>query len=81
MIIILKENAGKNECESLIGMLNERGVKVSGINGVNHNILGLVGDTSKLDIELIKAQPVVARVQRVQSRIRHATENFILKIL
>lgn len=66
MIIILKENVSKNDCDALIGMLDDNGVKVSGINGVNHNILGLVGDTSKLDIDMIKAQPAVERVQRVQ---------------
>lgn len=76
MIIILKENAGKNECDSLISMLNEKGVKVSGINGVNHNILGLVGDTSKLDIELINAQPVVERVQRVQEPYKACNRQF-----
>jgi len=76
MIIILKENANKNDYDSLLGMLSERGVKVSGINGVNHNILGLVGDTSKLDIELIGAQPVVERVQRVQEPFKACNRQF-----
>lgn len=76
MIIVLKENANKIDCDSLIGMLSEKGVKVSGINGVNHNILGLVGDTSKLDIELISAQPVVERVQRVQEPYKACNRQF-----
>ncbi|MCC8135199.1 MAG: 3-deoxy-7-phosphoheptulonate synthase [Ruminococcus sp.] len=76
MIIILKENANKNDYDSLIGMLTDRGVKVSGINGVNHNILGLVGDTSKLDIDLINAQPVVERVQRVQEPYKACNRQF-----
>ncbi|MCD8188430.1 MAG: 3-deoxy-7-phosphoheptulonate synthase [Ruminococcus sp.] len=76
MIIILKENANKNDYDSLIGMLTDRGVKVSGINGVNHNILGLVGDTSKLDIDIIKAQPVVERVQRVQEPYKACNRQF-----
>ncbi len=76
MIIILKENANKNDYDSLIGMLTDRGVKVSGINGVNHNILGLVGDTSKLDIDLINAQPVVERVQRVQEPYKECNRQF-----
>ncbi|MBQ8296410.1 MAG: 3-deoxy-7-phosphoheptulonate synthase [Ruminococcus sp.] len=76
MIIILKENANKNDYDSLLGMLSEKGVKVSGINGVNHNILGLVGDTSKLDIELINAQPVVERVQRVQEPYKACNRQF-----
>ena len=49
---------------------------MSGINGVNHNILGLVGDTSKLDIELIGAQPVVERVQRVQEPFKACNRQF-----
>lgn len=76
MIIILKENAEKIDCDSLITMLDEQGVRVSGINGVNHNILGLVGDTSKVDIEQIKAQPVVDRVQRVQEPYKACNRKF-----
>ena len=76
MIIILKENANKVDYDSLLGLLSEKGVKVSGINGVNHNILGLVGDTSKLDIELINAQPVVERVQRVQEPYKACNRQF-----
>ncbi|MCD7890549.1 MAG: 3-deoxy-7-phosphoheptulonate synthase [Ruminococcus sp.] len=76
MIIILKGNANKNDYDSLIGMLTDSGVKVSGINGVNHNILGLVGDTSKLDIDLINAQPVVERVQRVQEPYKACNRQF-----
>ncbi len=76
MIIILKENASKKECDALVSLLDEKGVKVSGINGVNHNILGLVGDTSRLDIELINAQPVVERVQRVQEPYKACNRQF-----
>lgn len=76
MIIILKENVNKVDCDALIAMLDEHGVKVSGINGVNHNILGLVGDTSKLDIEQINAQPVVERVQRVQEPYKACNRQF-----
>lgn len=76
MIIILKENSTQKDCDALISMLGENGVKVSGINGVKHNILGLVGDTSKLDIELINAQPVVERVQRVQEPYKACNRQF-----
>lgn len=76
MIIILKENVSKTDCDALIGMLDNKGVKVSGINGVNHNILGLVGDTSKLDIDMIKAQPAVERVQRVQEPYKACNRQF-----
>ncbi len=76
MIIILKENVSQVDCDSFVGMLSDHGVKVSGINGVNHNILGLVGDTSRLDIELIKAQPIVERVQRVQEPYKACNRQF-----
>lgn len=76
MIIILKESVSKTDCDALIGMLDDNGVKVSGINGVNHNILGLVGDTSKLDIDMIKAQPAVERVQRVQEPYKACNRQF-----
>ena len=76
MIIILKQNVKNEDCSELISMLNAKGVKVSGINGENYNILGIVGDTSKLDVEQISAQPAVAEIRRVQEPYKASNRKF-----
>ncbi len=76
MIIILKENPSEAQISNLINLVQKQGVKVSGINGVHKNILGLVGDTSKIDIELITAQDGVESVQRVQEPYKSSNRKF-----
>ena len=76
MILILKHNAPQQELQALEAMLSEQGVQVTGIHGTHHNILGLVGDTSKIDIDSILAQPVVENVKRVQEPFKACNRKF-----
>ena len=55
MIVILKQNPNRDQLESLISWLQEKGVTIHTSIGEAHTILGLVGDTSKLDMDLISA--------------------------
>ena len=65
MIVILKRNPNRDQLESLISWLREKGVSVHTSVGENHTILGLVGDTSRLDMDLIAALDIVRDVKRV----------------
>ena len=56
MIVILKQNPNRDQLDSLVSWLQEKGVIIHTSIGEAHTILGLVGDTSKLDIDLIAAQ-------------------------
>lgn len=76
MIIILKPDLSEKQVNELVTMVESYGVKVSGINGEHKNILGLVGDTSKIDIETIKAQSIVENVQRVQEPYKNSNRKF-----
>ena len=55
MIVILKHDPNREQLESLINWLQEKGIAIHTSIGEAHTILGLVGDTSKLDIDLIAA--------------------------
>ena len=55
MIVILKHNPNREQLESLINWLKEKDIIIHTSIGEAHTILGLVGDTSKLDIDLIAA--------------------------
>ena len=76
MIVILKENPDRDQLEGFIAWLNEKGIKVHTSVGENHTILGLIGDTSKLDIDLISALDIVADVKRVQEPYKNANRKF-----
>ena len=76
MIVILKQNTKKEDLDRFISMLNSYHVKIADISGEQHSIFGLIGDTSKIDIDLLRAQPVVADVKRVQEPYKSCNRKF-----
>ena len=76
MIVVLKENPNPVQLENLITWLNEKDIEVEKTVGVSSTILGLVGDTSKIDIDLIDALDIVEDVKRVQEPYKKANRKF-----
>ncbi len=76
MIVILKKDYDKEQFSGLVAWLEEKGLQVHTSVGENHTILGLIGDTSKLDIDLIAALDIVADVKRVQEPYKNANRKF-----
>ena len=76
MIIILKNNPDKDQLENLEYWLSGMGIKVHPTVGTGKTILGLVGDTSRVDIDLISALDIVEDVKRVQEPYKNANRKF-----
>nr|CRY95853.1 hypothetical protein [uncultured prokaryote] len=76
MIVILKHDHNPDQLDSLIAWLQEKGITVHTSVGEANTILGLVGDTSKLDIDLIAALDIVEDVKRVQEPYKNANRKF-----
>lgn len=76
MIIILKENPNTEELANLKNMIEGVGVSIKTVEGKHKNILGLIGDTSVIDIETIKAYDIVENVQRIQDPFKAANRKF-----
>jgi len=76
MIVILKENPDQAQLDSLLTWLKEQHVDVHPTIGEHHTILGLIGDTSKIDIDLISALDIVDDVRRVQEPYKSANRKF-----
>ena len=76
MIVILKPNPNREQLDSLITWLQGKGIQIHTSVGMSHMILGLVGDTSGLDIDLINALDIVDDVKRVQEPYKNANRKF-----
>ena len=76
MIIILKNDAQAESVRRLEENLNAQGVTTNHIEGANQNIIGLVGDTSAIDVENILAQDCVENIRRVQEPYKQANRKF-----
>lgn len=76
MIVILKENPDAVQLENLITWLKSQGLEIHASEGKHQKILGLVGDTSRVDIDLISALDIVDEVKRVQDPYKAANRKF-----
>lgn len=76
MIVILKPNPNPDQLESLKSWLLGKGIQIHTSLGTSQMILGLVGDTSTLDIDLISALDIVEDVKRVQEPYKNANRKF-----
>lgn len=77
MIIVLKSSASEEQIIKFTNMLTDTyGVKVNKWDGVQSTVLGLIGDTTKVDIEYIDAQDIVENVKRVQEPYKKANRKF-----
>ncbi len=76
MIVVLKHGIKKEEVEKLSTHLKSLGVGIHESFGENTTILGLVGDTSGIDAESLKANHLVEKVMRVQEPYKMANRKF-----
>lgn len=76
MIVVLKPNPNPDQLESLKNWLLGKGIQIHTSLGTSQMILGLVGDTSTLDIDLISALDIVEDVKRVQEPYKNANRKF-----
>jgi 3-deoxy-7-phosphoheptulonate synthase len=76
MIVILKNNPSKAGYKALVKWFNDMNVEVHEIEGSTHTVLGLVGDTSSIDLELVQSMDIVQDVKRVQEPYKQASRKF-----
>ena len=76
MIAILKNNTTREQKEQLISWLKNQDLDVHVSEGKQVTILGLVGDTSRVDIELLASLEMVESVKRVSEPFKQANRKF-----
>ena len=76
MIVILKEGAPKDHVNHLLNDLTQLGLKTDVIKGEHKQIITLIGDTTKVDIENLMARQVVENVRRVSEPYKAANRKF-----
>ncbi len=76
MIIILKENTTAQELNCLAEMVRANGVIPHITEGVHQTIMGLVGDTTRIDIDSISQLEIVEAVRRIQEPFKNANRKF-----
>lgn len=76
MIVILKHGTKQDKREQLIGWLKNQGVDVHISEGEFQTVLGLVGDTSKIDCDLVASLDMVDSVKTVTDPFKCCNRKF-----
>ena len=76
MIAVLKNGTTVAQREHLIEWLKRMGLEVHLSQGQEITILGLIGDTSRVDMELLSSLEIVESVKRVTEPFKQANRKF-----
>ncbi len=76
MVVVLKNEATAHQIENLISWLEEQNVIVHTSKGEYHTILGLVGNTTAIDTDLIEGLDIVDCVKRISEPFKNANRKF-----
>lgn len=76
MIIVLKENAPQQAAEKLMKEIRAKGLQIDVSKGMRKTVLGLVGDTSVIDMEHVQGYDYVDKVLRVEEPYKRASRAF-----
>ena len=76
MIIVVKKNSDKQQFDNLVRWVKSQGVDTDISVGSNSTVLGLVGDTSKIDIDLVRSLDIVEDVKRIQEPYKCVNRKF-----
>ena len=70
MLVILRHNISEEKRDQLIGWLQSQQLGVHISVGSYHTVLGLIGDTSRIDIDRIRSLDIVESVKQVSDPFR-----------
>jgi len=76
MIAVLKASATRDQKDHLIGWLKAQNVDVHISEGETYTVLGLVGDTTSIDMDLLASLDMVDSVKRVSEPFKKCNRKF-----
>ncbi len=76
MIILLKDKVDEKQVKNLTNWLEGIGFQLHISKGEHKTIIGLIGDTSRVDMDLIASLDIVETVKRIQEPFKSANRKF-----
>jgi 3-deoxy-7-phosphoheptulonate synthase len=76
MIAIVKDSATPDQLDHFVSWIEGRGFKTNVSRGENETIVGIIGDTTKIDPFLLESMDIVDQVRRVSEPFKKANRKF-----
>lgn len=76
MIIVMKKSSSKEDLQKVSKMVTDKGLRVSVVEGEDVSIVGVIGDTTKIDPRQMEVLPFVDKVMHVGEPYKLANRAF-----
>lgn len=76
MVAVLKHNASQERIDHLIQWLRDKNLGVHISKGTYQTVLGLIGDTSQVDMDMLRSLDIVESVTRVSDTFKACNRKF-----
>ncbi len=76
MIAVLKRGTTEEQMNHLINWIEKQNISVHIVEGSDYTVLGLIGDTAKVDIDLVQSLDIVESVKRVSEPYKKCNRKF-----
>ncbi len=76
MIAVLKQGTNDKQIENLSSWLRSQGLDVHISKGSTHIVIGLIGDTTRIDEDLLRGLEMVETVKRISEPFKSANRKF-----
>ena len=76
MVVVVKNQVNEDKLASLVSFLEEQNLNVHIVRGKYQTVLGLIGDTSSVDIDTIAGLDIVDSVKRISEPYKSANRKF-----
>ena len=76
MIAVLKDGVAKEQVDNLIAWFEKRGLEVHLSVGKFSTVIGLIGNTNEIDIDLLEGLDIIESVKRITEPYKSANRKF-----
>ena len=76
MITVLKPGVSEQQINNLVEWFEKQGLRVHISEGEFNTIIGLIGDTTKIDVELLSVIDIVESVKEISEPFKNANRKF-----
>ena len=76
MIAVVKQGASEQQIDNLLSWFHSKGLKTHISKGEFQTIIGLIGDTSRVDIDLLEGLEIVESIKRITEPFKSVNRKF-----
>lgn len=76
MIAVLKKTATRQQIDNLVGWFEKQGLRVNESQGEFCTVLGLIGNTTGIDVDLLQGLDIIETVTRISDSFKQVNRQF-----